>query len=163
VTIGPAMIGTGEGSGVAGIGPAQPIAPMPADVEKGVDFALAVPHHQDRVFAHIRAEEVPRLGELAFMAQKQPAAGKDLRQLLLIDLWLDKDAPADQAALGIHQTPWVRHHATPPYAVLAVAQKWTPWRTGVVLGSSPAREPGRLWAVEMTQSTICWACSDDVH
>src|SRR4029450_624524 len=163
VTIGPAMIGTGEGSGIARIGPAQPIAPIPANLEKGVDCALAVPHHQDRVLAHRRAEEVPRLGDLAFMAQKQPAAGKDLRQLLLIDLWLDKDAPADQAALGIHQTPCVRHHTTPPYAVLAVAQKWTPWRTGVALGSSPAREPGRLWAVGVTRSTIGWTCRDDVH
>src|SRR5262249_7258675 len=118
VAIGPAMIGTGEGGGVAGIGPAQPIAAVAADVEEGVDAALTVAYHQDRVLAHIRAEEVTRLGDLALMAQKQPAAGKDLRQLLLVDLWLDKDASTDQAALCIHQTPCVRNHATPPYAVL---------------------------------------------
>src|SRR4030095_6445163 len=112
------MIGTDEGRGVAGIGPAQPIAPMPADVEKGVDVALAVPHHQDGVLAHRRAEEVPRLGDLTLMAQKQPAAGKDLCQLLLVDRWLNKDTSTDQAALDIHQTPWVRHHATPPDAVV---------------------------------------------
>src|SRR5262245_7735994 len=117
VAIGPAMISTGEGGGVARIGPAQPIAPMPADVEKGVERALAVSYHEDWVLAHIRAEEVAWLGDLTLMAQKQPAAGKDLRQPLLVDLWLDKDAPADQAALGIHQIPWVRHHATSPSPV----------------------------------------------
>src|SRR5215831_1156467 len=117
VAIRPAMIGTGEGRGIANIGSAQPVAAVAADVEKGADLPRAVPHHQDRVLAHGGTEEVAGVGDLALVAQKQPAAGEDLRQLLLVDLWLDKDAPADQAALGIHQTPWVRHHATSPYPV----------------------------------------------
>src|SRR6266568_302628 len=117
------MIGTGEGDGVASIGPAQPIAPMAADVEEGVDGALAVAYHQDRVLAHRRAEEVPRLGDLAFMAQKQPAAGKDLHQLLLIDRRLDEDAPADQPLLGVHQLLGVHCHHPPPDASLGVSPR----------------------------------------
>ena len=40
------------------------------------------------------------------MAQKEPAAGEDLLQLLLVDLRLDEDAPADQPAFGIDQIPF---------------------------------------------------------
>jgi len=72
------MIGTGKGGGVALIGPAEPVAPMPAHIEKGVHLPLAIAHHQDRVLAHRRAEEVPRLGDLALVAQEEPAAGEDL-------------------------------------------------------------------------------------
>src|SRR5499425_991708 len=114
------MISTGEGSGIADIGPAQPIAPMPADVEEGVDGALAVAYHQDRVFTHKRAEEVAGLGDLTLMAQKQPAAGEDLHQLLLVDLRLDEDAPADQPLRGVHQRLDVRCHTLPPDASLGV-------------------------------------------
>src|SRR5262245_7003122 len=108
------MISTGEGSGVADIGPAQPIAPMPADVEEGMDGALAVAYHQDRVFTHKRAEEIAGLGDLTLMAEKQPAAGEDLHQLLRVDLRLDEDATADQTLLGVHQLLYVRCHGRAP-------------------------------------------------
>jgi len=62
------MIGTGEGRGIADIGPAQPVAAMVADVEKGADLPLAVPHHQDRVLAHGGTKEVARAGDLALVA-----------------------------------------------------------------------------------------------
>src|SRR5262252_4043832 len=104
------MIGAGEGGGVADIGPAQPIAPMPADVEEGVEGAPAVAYHQDRVFAHKRAEEVAGLGDLTLMAEKQPAAGEDLHQLLLVDRRPDEDTPADQTLLGVNQLLYVRCH-----------------------------------------------------
>jgi hypothetical protein len=45
------------------------------------------------------------------VAQKEPAAGEDLLQLLRVDLRLDKDAAADQAVLGIDQTPEVRRNS----------------------------------------------------
>jgi len=110
------MIGTDEGRGIADIGPAQPVAAVAADVEKGADLPRAVPHHQDRVLAHVGTEEVAGVGDLALVAQKQPATGEDPLQLLRIDLRFDKDTSTDQAVLGIHQTPGIRHHATPPYA-----------------------------------------------
>src|SRR5262249_36560519 len=110
VAIGPAMIGAGEGLGIAPIGPAEAITPMAAHIEKGMDLSLAVSSHENRVFAHGGAEEVARLGDLALMAQKQPAAGEDLLQLLLVDPPLDEDAPADQAPVGIDQTADVRYH-----------------------------------------------------
>src|SRR5215813_4944774 len=98
------MIGTGEGRGITRIGPAQPVTPMAAHVEKGVYLPLAVTHYEDRVFTHIGAEEVARLGYLTLVAQKQPATGEDLLQFLLVDLPLDEDAPADQSAVGIDET-----------------------------------------------------------
>ncbi len=55
VAVCPAVIRAGEDAGVARIGPAQPVAAMAADVEKGMHLSLCIPHHQDRVFAHIRA------------------------------------------------------------------------------------------------------------
>jgi hypothetical protein len=72
------VIGTGEGRGVTSVGSAQAIAPMAADIQKGVYLALRVTHYEDRVFAHIRAEEVTELRDLALVAQEQPAAGKNL-------------------------------------------------------------------------------------
>src|SRR5262249_62165156 len=70
------------------------------------------------LLTHGGAKKVARLGDLAVVAQKQPAAGEDPFQLLLVDLRFNEDASTDQAMLGIHQTLCVRHHGTPPYAVL---------------------------------------------
>src|SRR5262249_51281472 len=89
---------------------------MAADIQKGVHLALRVTHHEDRVFAHIRAEEVTGLRDLALVAQEQPAAGKNLLQLLLVDLSLDEDAPADQAFVNTPQPSAVRPHDPPPSA-----------------------------------------------
>jgi hypothetical protein len=71
------MIGTGKMLGVVSIGPAQPIATMMADIEKGPDLTIAVPHHQHRVLTHVGAEEVAGTGDLTFVAEEQPTAGKD--------------------------------------------------------------------------------------
>ncbi len=51
------------------------------------------------------------------MAQKQPAAGEDTLQLLLVDVAFDEDTPADQTVLGVDQTLHVCHHDSPPYAL----------------------------------------------
>src|SRR5262249_13429209 len=104
------MISAREIAGIAGIGPAQPGPPVAAYVEEGAHRAPAVPHHQDRVFSHIGAEEIPRIGDLALMAQKQPAAGEDALQLLLVDVALDENAPTDEAVIDINQTLDVRQH-----------------------------------------------------
>ena len=39
IAIGPAVIGAGKARGIAGIGAAQPVAAMAADIQKGVDLA----------------------------------------------------------------------------------------------------------------------------
>jgi hypothetical protein len=74
-----------------------------ADVEEGVHRPAAVAHHQHRVFAHRGGDEVARLRDLAFMAQEKPAARENPLQLLFVDLRLDKDAAADEAARHIDQ------------------------------------------------------------
>jgi len=106
------VIGACEGGGVAGIRSAQAVAAMTADIQEGVNLPDAVAHYRDRVFAHIGREEVARPWDLAFVAQKQPAAGEDSLQLLRVDLRLDKDAAADQAVLGIDQTAEINRHGT---------------------------------------------------
>ena len=85
---------------------------MTADVQEGVDLALGVAYDQDRVLTHVGAEEVPRLRDLAFVAEEQPAARKDPLQLLFVDLPLDEDASADQSVIGIDEITDVCHHGT---------------------------------------------------
>ena len=114
IAVGPAVIGAGEAGGIAGIGAAQPVAAMAADVQKRVHLALRVAHHQHRVFAHIGGEEIAGRGDLAVMAQKQPAAGEDLLQFLLVDLRLDEDAAADQAAFAVDEPGAVICHRRLP-------------------------------------------------
>src|SRR6516225_4893275 len=95
IAVGPAVIGAGKARGITRIGAAQPVAAMTAHIEEGADLARGVAHHQNRVFAHIAGQEIAGLRDLAVMAQKEPAAGEDALQLLLINLRLDEDAAAD--------------------------------------------------------------------
>ena len=55
-------------------------------------------------------QEIARLGNLALVAEEQPGAGEDVPLFLLVDLRLDKDAAADQAALGIDPSLDIGHH-----------------------------------------------------
>ena len=114
VAIGPAVIGAGKARGIAAVGAAQAIAAMAADIQKGVDLAVAVAHHQHRVLAHIGRVEIAGLGDLALVAQEQPAAGEDLLLLLLVDLRLDKDAAADEPVVAVDQPFEIADHRCPP-------------------------------------------------
>jgi hypothetical protein len=60
----------GEGSGIAAIGAAQPVSAMTGDVDKSENLICAVAHVQNRIFAHISAEEVPWLPDLTVVAKK---------------------------------------------------------------------------------------------
>lgn len=77
------------------------VSPMAAHIEEGIYHARVIPNYQNRVLAHISSEEVPRFGDLAFMAEKQPAARENLLQFLLVNVRLDEDAAADQAFIKI--------------------------------------------------------------
>ena len=109
-TVGPAVVGADERGGVAGIGTADAIAAVAADVEEGADRAVGVAHHEDRVLAHVGGEVVPGIGDLGLVAEEQPAAGKDLLQFLLVDVGLDEDFLVEHPPVGIHQTLYVRRH-----------------------------------------------------
>src|SRR5439155_24115138 len=101
--VGPAVISAGKARSIAVIGAAKAIAPMPAHIEKSAHDSVGAAYHEHRVFAHIGREEIAGLRDLAVMAQIEPAAREDALQLLLIDLRLDKDAPADVPAGEIDQ------------------------------------------------------------
>ena len=104
------MIGTDEARGVAVVGAAQPVAAMATDVEERAHVAGAVAHHQHRILAHIGGQKVARPRDLAVVTQEQPAAGKDLPQLGLVDLRLDEDPAADHSVPGIDQRRNLRCH-----------------------------------------------------
>ena len=76
---------------------------MTTHVQERAHLALGVAHHQDRVFPHVRTEEVARLWDLTLVAEEEPAAGKDPFQLLLVDLTLDEDPLADESAIGVDE------------------------------------------------------------
>src|SRR5438105_332692 len=103
IAVGPAVISAGKARGIAVIGAAKAIAPMPAHIEKSSHDSVGATYHEHRVFAHIGREEIAGLRDLAIMAQIEPAAREDALQLLLIDLRLDKDPPADMPAGEIDQ------------------------------------------------------------
>src|SRR6516162_4110836 len=58
-------------------------------------LAGAVTAQDDRFLAHPRDEVIPRLRDLALMANKQPYPREQPLQLLLVDLLVDEDLAAD--------------------------------------------------------------------
>jgi hypothetical protein len=73
------MIRAGERLGIALVRPAHLHAAMAATVEKGADLPVFGARHQHRVLAHVGAEEVTGLLQLAGVAQEQPAAPEHAR------------------------------------------------------------------------------------
>ena len=63
----------------------------------------------ERVFAHLGGEEITGLRDLAVVAQKEPAAGEDPLQFLLINIGLNEDAAADETIFVIDQSVHVVH------------------------------------------------------
>ena len=137
IAVGPAVIGAGEARGVAAVGAAQPVAAMPADIEKGVHLAAGVAHDQHRVLAHVGGEEIAGPRDLAVVAQEQPAARENLPQLLLVNLRLDEDPPADQPAFGIDQLFNVRRDSRRHFGCSVLA-----WRASWPMGAAARRNPG---------------------
>ena len=111
IAVGPAVIRAGKARGVAAIGAAQPIAAMPADIEKSARPAVTVAHHENGVFAHVGSQEIAGPRDLAFVAQEQPTSSENPLQLLLIDLRLDKDAAADQTITIVDQSAHFSGHS----------------------------------------------------
>ena len=109
--VSPAVIGADERRRVAVIRPAQPVAPMPADVQKSPHAAPPVPRHQHRILPHISGDKIPGPRNLTLMPQEQPAPGKDPLQLLLINLDIAENPRANQPTLNIHQRGNIANHA----------------------------------------------------
>ena len=75
-----------------------------------MDLAGPVAAQDHRFLAHARDEVIPRLRDLALMADKQPGPRKQPLQLLLVDLLIDKDLAADPPRRQVHQTAPVTRH-----------------------------------------------------
>ena len=81
----PAVVVAGEGPGIAAIGAADAVAAVSASVEEGLYRAVLLPDDDDVVFAHVGAEEVIVLRDLAGVGKEQPASAKDALKLLAVD------------------------------------------------------------------------------
>jgi hypothetical protein len=64
---------------------------------KGQTKVLA--RDDNRVLAHVSAEEVVRLRNLRLVAEEEPAAGEDFLQLLLVDFRVGINAAVDAPLL----------------------------------------------------------------
>ncbi len=101
--VAPAMIGAGEGGGVAFVVAAHAHAAVAAGIQEHVQPALAVPRQDDRLLAHGRHEEVARLRHLAFVAHEQPGPGEQPLLLLAVDALVHENVATDDAAIEIDQ------------------------------------------------------------
>ena len=62
-----------------------------------------VPHQNDLLFPHTGDHEIAGIGDLALVAQEEPAAGEDLLQLHLVDFRVGVDLPADRPLLNVEE------------------------------------------------------------
>ena len=101
--VAPTMERTGEHLGVAIVVAADLHPFVTARVQENVQpLVLAVPHHDDFLFAHAGHHEIARVRDLALVADEQPRPCEDLLQLLLVDGVVDIDFAANDAALNIN-------------------------------------------------------------
>src|SRR5215472_14421897 len=100
--VAPAVIGAGEDRGVSFVVAAYLHAAVPAGIQEDVDLARAVAAQDHRLLPHARDKEIPRVRDLAFVADKEPDAREEPFQLLLVDLVVDKDLAADLPRLQVH-------------------------------------------------------------
>src|SRR5207302_10703956 len=94
---GPAVEGALEGEAIALVVTADHVAAMGTGVQEDVDLVVAAAGDDDLLLAHARADEIARVGDLADVADEEPAAGQDLFQLLLVDVRVAEDRRAAAA------------------------------------------------------------------
>ena len=102
IAVSPAMIGATQEAGVLAISAAHAHPAMPAGIEKGPHDPLVVAHQNGWVQAALPADQVSRVGNFTFVAEKEPAAAEDTLDLHLIDVGIGEDAPRDQSFLRPH-------------------------------------------------------------
>ena len=94
---------TGEHQGVAIVVAADLHPFVTARVQANVQpLVLAVPHHDDFLFAHAGHHEIARVRDLALVADEHLRPCEDLLQFLLVDGLVDIDFAANHAALNIY-------------------------------------------------------------
>ena len=116
---GPAVVGAGEDGGVALVVAADLHAAVSARVEEDVDLVLAVAGEDDGLLAHARDEVVAGLADLVDEADEEPASGEDAFEFDVVEVGVDEDLAADEAALLVDvllhgNVPGVQSHDSPP-------------------------------------------------
>ena len=85
------MIGTGMDTLIAASERRHLRTAMAAGVEEAAQPPLAVAHHDDRLRAHHRGEEIMRARDLAFEADEQPSGAEDVLHLEIEDVGIGED------------------------------------------------------------------------
>src|ERR1700732_778785 len=125
-SIAPAVIGAGEDRRAALVVAAPLHAAMAARIEEDMDLAGPVAAQDHRFLAHPRDEEIPRLRDLALMADEQPGAREEPLQFFAVDLLLDTDLAADLPRFHVHETR--------PVSMLACCHYFLPIRSSRLPG-----------------------------
>ena len=68
-----------------------------------MDLPGVVSGDQDWVLAYVRSEEVPFVGDLAFVAEQQPVSSEDSFKFQIVDPLFGEDAPTDAAAIILNE------------------------------------------------------------
>ena len=99
------VIRTHEAGSGPKVGATKTVTAMPADIEVAARLSFAVAPEDYGVFPHIGSDEVSRIRELALVAQEQPTPLEDLFHLLLEDVRVHVNLPADRPPLRVDVRP----------------------------------------------------------
>ena len=102
--VAPAVVRAGENRRRALVVAAHLHAAVATRIEEDMDFARPVAAQNHRFLTHARHKEIPRLRDLALVADEQPRAGKEPLQLFPVDLLVNKDLAADLPCRHIDET-----------------------------------------------------------
>src|SRR5947209_6747921 len=95
----PAVVSAGERRGVALVVTAHRHAAVAARIQQHPDLARSIAHHDDRLAAHLRQEEIARLGDLAGVPDEEPGALENPRKLVLENTLVAEDLALDLPVL----------------------------------------------------------------
>ena len=85
---------------------------MTTEIEMRAQAAVQIAAQDDRFFAHIARDEIPGMGNLAFMTKIEPAAREHPLAFQLIDLPVGENAPVDEPSFRVDERFYF--HPTPP-------------------------------------------------
>src|SRR6185295_17398095 len=114
--VAPAVVRTHELDRVALVVAAHLHAAVSARVQEHADASGPVAAQNDRLLAHGRDHEVAGIRDLALVPDEEPGASEHLLLLLPVDLLVDEDLAADDAAIDVDQAVDADAHGGPPAA-----------------------------------------------
>jgi hypothetical protein len=99
--VGPAVIRTGERSGVTAFEGAHHRTPVRAPVDEDGDAAVLTAHHDDGLGAEKTGDEVARARDFAVVTDEDPSSMEDPLHLVGEDTWIGIEGRVD--AVVLHQ------------------------------------------------------------